>query len=164
MRDIPISDNFPAGFYEEVGRLVIAFGRVEYLIKLCFKDLQGKGFSLGMAEAESESRGFADFCERRLTELAKHKLSTTDADAFCDLMMKVLPLIIFRNDAVHAWWYADSKGLPSRIRPKKDSDASVDWSRGRVVRVSEIRSAREEIERLYRDLETQRGTWTGREP
>ena len=166
MRDIPISDDFPAGFYEEVGRLVIAFGRLEYLIKLCFKDLQGKGFTIGMAAAGYESQAFADFCGEtgKLTKLAKSELSTTDADAFCDLIKKVLPLGTFRNDAVHAWWYADFKGLPSRIRPKRDSHESADWSRGRVVQVSEIRSAREEIERLYRDLETQRGTWTVRNP
>lgn len=166
MRDIPISDDFPPDFYEEVGRLVIAFGRLEYLIKLCFKDLHGNGFTIGMAEAEYDAQSFADICGEtgKLTKLAKSELSTTEADAFCELIKKASPLGTFRNDAVHAWWYADVKGLPSRIRPKRDSHELADWSRGRVVQVSEIRSAREEIERFYRDLDTQRGTWTVRNP
>ena len=64
MRDIPISDDFPPGFYEEVGRLVIAFGRLEYLIKLCFKDLHGNGFTIGMAEAEYDAQSTDDMrCE-----------------------------------------------------------------------------------------------------
>ncbi len=166
MRDIPISDDFPPGFCEEVGRLVIAFGRLEYLIKLCFKDLHGKGFTIGMAEAEYDAQAFADFCAETgiLTKLAKSKLSAREADAFCELINKAVPLGTFRNDTVHAWWYADFKGLPSRIRPKKDSHELADWSRGRVVQVTEIRGAREEIERIYRDLDTQRGTWTVRNP
>lgn len=158
MREIPISDDFPASFYEEVGRLVIAFGRLEYLLKLCFKDLHGKGFTLGMAEAEYEARAFACFCEQ-MANLAASQLSPTKADAFCDLIKKASSLGTFRNDTVHAYWYADLKQLPSRIRPRKNSHESADWSRGRVVQICEILTAREEAERLYRDLEAQRATW-----
>lgn len=84
------------------------------------------------------------------------------ADAFCELIKKALTLGTFQNDTVHAWWYADVNGLPSRIRPKRASHQSADWTRGRIVKVSEIRSAREEIERICRDLDTQRGTWAVR--
>lgn len=53
-QDIDVNDNFPEGFYEEFARLVIAFGRLEYMIKLCLKNLLGQGFTKGMIEAESK--------------------------------------------------------------------------------------------------------------
>ena len=41
MERIELNDDFPSGFYEEFARLIIAFGRLEYLIKLCIKDFRG---------------------------------------------------------------------------------------------------------------------------
>lgn len=162
MRDIPASDDFPPGFYEEVGRLVVAFGRLEYLVKLCFNDLHGKGFTIGMAQAEYEAQALSRFCGETgmLAKLAKSKLSTTQTDLFCALLKTLVTLGTFRNDTVHAWWYVDAKGLPFRIRPKKNSHESADWTRGRVVQIDEIQSTREEIDHLYLDLERQRKSWS----
>lgn len=160
MQIFPVKDDFPPGFYEEFARLVIAFGRLDYLIKLCVKDMDAGGFTRGMAEAESQIQ-FCKLCEKA-KELAgqSQKHSQTQADAFSGLIDQAEDLAEFRNDTVHASWTTDPNGQPLRLRPKWDKvTKSVDWSRSRVVLPSEIRSKRKQIERLYQDLKTERETW-----
>ena len=57
MQILPIRNDFSPQFYEEFARLVVAFGRIEYLIKLCIKDLLAEGFTKGMTEAELAEAG-----------------------------------------------------------------------------------------------------------
>jgi hypothetical protein len=74
VKDVPIRSNFPPHFCEALGRFAIAFGRVEYEIKLAVKTLSGKDFFAGMAEAES-SGVFRNLCEKTKI-LARDKLMT----------------------------------------------------------------------------------------
>jgi hypothetical protein len=43
MQIFSVKDDFPPGFYEEFTRLVVAFGRLDHLIKLCVKDMGAGG-------------------------------------------------------------------------------------------------------------------------
>lgn len=159
MRDFPIKDDFPPEFYDELARLVVGFGRIEYLIKLCVKDLLAEGFTQGMVEAESQLQ-FSELC-KKATQQAGKKLCPGEASAFSDLIGQAEVLAEFRNDTVHAAWTTDSDGQPLRLRPKRDkSTKSVDWRRSHLVPLSEIQSKREEIERLYQALEAERKTWS----
>src|SRR5438445_73395 len=102
MRVVEVKDDFPAGFYESLGRLVVAFGRVEYEIKLAVKTLSGKGFSAGIAEAES-CRQFRNLCEKAKT-LAAKKLTEPYLATFTALIDKALKVVPHRNDNLHALW------------------------------------------------------------
>lgn len=158
MQNFPIKDDFPPRFYDEFARLVVAFGRIEYLIKLCVKDLLAEGFTQGMAGAESQ-RQFSELC-KKAKQGAGDKLSQTQASAFFELIERAEALAEFRNDSVHALWTTDPNGQPLRIRPKwAKTTKSVDWSRSHVVLLSEVQSNREQIERLYQALEVERKTW-----
>jgi len=55
LKVVTVTDDFPPGFYEALGRVAVSFGRVEYQIKLAVKSLSSKGFSAGMAEANSRA-------------------------------------------------------------------------------------------------------------
>lgn len=159
MQIFPVKDDFPPRFYDEFARLVIAFGRIEYLIKLCVKDLLAEGFTKGMTEAENQ-RPFCDLCTEAKKQAGK-KLSDMQASAFSGLIERAEALAEFRNDAVHALWTTDPNGQPLRIRPKWDkATKSVAWSRSTVVLLNEIQSSREQIERLYQALEAERETWS----
>jgi hypothetical protein len=164
MQTFDVNDDFPPLFYVEFGRLVVVFGRLEYLIKLCIKDLLAEGFSEGMAMAESPIQ------ISRIRDLAKQqageKLSQEQASAFSKLIDQAKPLSEFRNDTVHAFWTTDN-GQPLRIRPKlvKGTKSvmatnSVDWSRSKPIPLSEFQRVRKKIESLYQDLAAERKTWS----
>jgi hypothetical protein len=159
MKIVPVNDDFPPGFYEEFARLVIAFGRLDYLIKLCVKDLSAEGFTRGMLEAESQVQ-FCKLCEKAKERAGQsQKLSQTQTHDFSELIDQAEVLADFRNDTVHALW-TTKNGQSLRIRPKLVKvPKSVDWSRGRVVLLNEIHRTRRQIERLYQDSELQRKTW-----
>ncbi len=53
MQIFSVKNDFPYEFYDEFARFVIAFGRLEYLIKLCVKDLLDQGSAQGIDTAES---------------------------------------------------------------------------------------------------------------
>lgn len=159
MQTIQVKDNFPSGFYEEFARLAVAFGRIEYMIKLCIKSLGGKGFTAGMAHAESK-RQFSVLCAEAKNGAGGH-LSSAEATSFCVLIDQVKDLADYRNDTIHALWTTDDKsGQPLCIRPKWDkASRSVDWSGGGIVTVRELRAMRQEMERLFQHLDAERKAW-----
>jgi hypothetical protein len=160
IQKIPIKDDFESSFYDEIGRLVVAFGRLGYLVKLCVKTLSKQGFTKGMEHAESESkRGFMKLCEKAKT-LANSELSGTDDKRFSDIIDRILQLADERNDVVHALWTAASSGVPLRIRPKWDKQTKdVKWDKSELVPLSELRNCRQEMERIYYELDQWRRTW-----
>ena len=116
MRVSTIKDNFPNGFYEELARLIVVFGHIEYMIKLCIKDLCGEGFTNGMAHAESKHQ-FSELCKEAKRK-ADTRLCYTRAASFCTLIEQAEKLGDYRNDTVHALWTTDETGQPLRVRPK----------------------------------------------
>ena len=157
-----VRDDFPDDFYEEFARLAVAFGRIEYMIKLSIKSLGGKGFTAGMAHAESK-RQFSVLCEEAKKE-ANARLYPSQATSFYAIIDQAKDLGDYRNDTIHALWTTDDKtGQPLRIRPKWDkASKSVDWSRGGPVTVGELRATREEMERVFQALDTERQAWPSR--
>ena len=81
-----IEDNFPDGFGAAVGDVVVAFGRLEYVLYLCYKSLRGEGFEVGMAEIVKRGRVFTSLCkeveapatEERLPEPHRSELPSND--------------------------------------------------------------------------------------
>ncbi|ASL27620.1 hypothetical protein [Azotobacter chroococcum] len=89
-QQIDVNDNFPEGFYEEFARLAIAFGRLEYMVKLCLKDLLGQGFTQGMVEGESLLY-FKKLCQKA-QEQAKTRLCPVQVAPFCTLIGQAMTL------------------------------------------------------------------------
>ena len=154
-QEVPVKDNFPDDFYEEYARLVIAFGRLEYIIKLCFKSLHGQGFKKGMEQAESK-RQFTELCEEVIKK-AREELD--QSGRLCDLIERAKKLADYRNDTIHAMWTTDSNGQPYRVRPKLErldkKRSLLNW-RNQTVPVSKLRSKREKIENLWQALDVER--------
>ncbi len=151
---INLDDNFPPGFYEEIGRLVIAFGRIEYILKLSIKTLIGEGFTKGMSEAES-TRLFCKLCDRAI-ELAEKKLAETKRDDFIRIVTEIKNLAESRNDTIHAFW----NGEPFlRIRLKwNKGKKDIEWLESNIP-LEELIIKREELEKLVYQLNSQRSSW-----
>lgn len=159
MQPFPIKNNFPIGFYEEFASFIIAFGRLDYLIKLCLKDLIANGFTKGMVDAES-TKQFSALCDKVKKLACKNQeLSQIKIDILFKLIDQAKKIADFRNNIVHGLWTTDSNGQPFLIRPKWNNNLkSVDWYSG-VVLLIDIENNRKKIEDLYQELDTVRRKW-----
>src|SRR5947209_2524485 len=137
MKLITITDDFPPGFYEALGRLAVAFGRVEYEIKLAVKSLSGKGFTAGMAEAESSGQ-FARLCKKAKSLAAARRLPQPHLSTFARLLDDAMHFAPERNDTLHAVWTAHGNGSPRRFRPFWNWDTKQLTWRSRAVPVEEL--------------------------
>jgi hypothetical protein len=156
MKLVPVNNDFPSGFYEAIGSLAVVFGRVEYEIKLAVKSLSGKGFSAGMAEAESSGQ-FGKLCRKAKT-LASKKLPEPHLSTFLNLIDKALSLAPDRNDNLHALWTTDGKGNPVRYRPFFNKATGLQW-RSRPVTIAELNSHASTLLAIYHDVHTARKAW-----
>ena len=95
-KTVPVRDDFEPLFYDEIGRLVVAAGRVEYVLKLCLKQLVGKGFNAGILEAE-EVRHLAPLCDE-VERHAKSKLNGDQQKIFCAVIDTIRLLADERNE------------------------------------------------------------------
>jgi hypothetical protein len=155
---ITVRDDFPPGFYEALGSFAVAFGRVEYEIKLAVKSLSGSGFHAGMVQAES-SRHFHALCTMA-RKLATKRLSEPQLLEFTSLIDKAVELASERNDNLHAFWTAESEIAAKRIRPYWiRSESRVDWGRNRSVKVEELKSDADTLTKLYRAIHAARNKW-----
>ena len=153
---IEIRDDFPDTFFPALARLVVAFGRVEYLIKLTIKSLLGQGFTPGMTEAERE-RAFSDLCIRA-KECADEKLPSEQAETYGKLLDCARALAEQRNEHVHAYWTAVG-GQAMRYRPYWDkSEKALGWSNG-VVTPEELDRTAAEMQRLVDEIHRVGETW-----
>lgn len=160
VKDIPARDDFAPIFFDEIGRLVVAAGRVEYVLKLCLKQLMGNGFTAGMLEAE-KVRHLSSLCDE-VALRAKGKLDSQQQATFCPLIDRIKALAPSRNDAVHAFWTTTDSREPLRIRPElkaRGHNKSVAWSKTKVVPLSNLQKLRRQFEDAYKALEHQRKTW-----
>lgn len=165
VKEIPVRDDFEPLFFDEMGRLVVVVGRLEYELKLFVKQLLGKGFKAGMLEAE-KMRNFSRLCDE-VVDLAKQtreKKNLTDVHVsrLEALIKKIKLRAELRNDVVHALWTTTDSRNPLRIRPEllgKKGSQSVNWSKGRVVPLGELQQLRRRLEKAYDALQCQRKIW-----
>ncbi|SDR63015.1 hypothetical protein [Paraburkholderia tuberum] len=156
---VSIRSDFPSGFTAELGWLFIAFGRLEYLLKLCFKDLEDSRFHAGMGEAEYQGAQFKTLC-KVVRAKAGEKLGAA-AGSFCSLVDEASLLSAERDHCVHACWTVEASGQAVRIRPKrkKSGRGPIDWSESRVVTVGELNGIRRQAERIFVELDRVRKAW-----
>ncbi|WP_147440686.1 hypothetical protein [Paraburkholderia sp. RAU2J] len=158
MKVIQVKDDFPAGFHDELGRLVAAWGRVEYLLMLCGKTLDAEGFTLGMRSQILKGKRLDEFC-KHYEPIARAKLPELQAGRFRELLAQAQSLAVLRNDNVHAVWTTDDGGEPLRYRPKKNKPKNqVDWCKDSVP-VCQLRDTRQRIEGFLCRLDNERKKW-----
>ena len=159
MQAFDIKNNFPDDFYDALGRLVVAFGRVEYVIKLTVKSLSAEGFTRGMAHAESQ-RTFRLLC-KRAKELGNDRLPSDKAAQFTALIDQAITLAPQRNDNTHSCWTTDNQATPLRLRSfwnTRTDPKQLEW-RSRTVMPDELRQIAAAMDALYRALQQERKTW-----
>lgn len=159
-KTVAVRDDFDPLFFDEVGRLVVAAGRVEYVLKLCLKQLHGAGFVAGMLEAESV-RHLSSLCDE-VSKLGAAKLTDQQSGHFRALVETIKALAEHRNDTVHALWTTTKLREPLRVRPQlkgEKGSKSVDWSKTKVVSLNELREVRRQLEDAYAHLQCQRKMW-----
>lgn len=157
---VQVRDDFEPLFYDELGRLVVAAGRVEYVLKLCLKTLSGGGFKAGMLKAE-QVRHLSSLCDK-VTELAKQKLNDSHKGPFLKLVQEIKCLADERNDTVHALWTTTNGREPLRVRPELTGgkgSKKVDWSKTKTVPLNMLREVRRQLEDAYSQLQCQRKSW-----
>ncbi|MBM3570356.1 MAG: hypothetical protein FJX46_16555 [Alphaproteobacteria bacterium] len=157
---IPIRDDFEPQFFCEMGRLVVAAGRLEFVLKLCLKQLLNEGFTDGMLEAE-QNRQLSSLCDE-VSKEAKRELSPELFDNLSGVIAQIRRLAEQRNDMVHAMWTNTDSREPFRVRPelsgKKDSKF-VDWSKTELVPLNDLRQIRLQLEEMWAALQCQRKMW-----
>ena len=156
IRDILPTDNFPREFYGAVGRLAIEFGVLEYLIKLCIKDLEQRGFHEGMLIAERLVNFGRRSCHAKV--LAQKKLTKSECAVFLGLLEKADDLAIYRNDTLHSFWTIENE-KPLRVRIREE-DKAVDWSRGGAIPIKEIEQKAANMKSLHKEIEAKRMLWS----
>jgi len=149
-----LRDDFPPGFYEALGAFAVAFGRVEYTIKLAVKSFSGKEFNEGMTEAAS-SRHFHDLCERAKT-VASKKLREPQERQFAGLIDEVIKLASERNANLHAFWNATSEGKVRRISPYWNRETTKLESKNRLMTVEELNRYTDKLRILHNSIQALR--------
>jgi len=156
MKLVTVRNDFPPSFFAAIGQLAVAFGRVEYEIKLALKTLSGKGSSQGIAEAESTGQ-FWNLCKKTKT-LADKKLPSPHHETFMRLIDKALSIAPHRNDNFHALWTTDN-GKPFRYRPHWNrTTKALEW-RSAPVTITELKTHTTTLLKLYASIHAARKAW-----
>lgn len=154
---VKVCDDFPAEFYSALCRLVVAFGRIEYIVKLTVKSLSEPGFIKGMTVAESQGQ-FRLLCKKG-EEFAKMKLSPERYQVYCELLQRAKKLAVERNDNVHCLWTTE-QGEPVRYRPFYNNQTkALEW-RSKAVPAAELERLAAEMEGLAKAIDSERKSWT----
>lgn len=147
-----IRSDFHPLFYDELGRLAVAIGRIEYALKLCIKDLKGEGFTAGMLFAEG-IRGFSDLCSK-VIELSEAKYKEPDRTFFRGVVETIKELGGERNDMIHAMWTVTKDRVALRVRPERiKKTKSVNWKKTQPVEMTDLMELRRTLEASYAVLE-----------
>ncbi len=147
------SDAFPAGFHDAFGRVVIAFGRIEYLMALIVKRLALKPLTEGVAEALSKRR-IDLICDHAKGLYARDPSDEALRRSFDALMDHVKATWNeHRSDLIHAYWNPYGSDAAWSIRPKLLSKGSVSWDRGRRLTPTDLLRLHDELQRIIVLLE-----------
>jgi hypothetical protein len=156
---IRLSDAFEAGFYDALGRVAVAFGRLEYSGIILMKRLR-------QAERQRLGQPVKSFDEAVLEDLhIKFEDAERDAPAlyaaliadparqavFLDLVARARCLWkTERNDCLHCCWTVSHDGRTQRLRPKKVQDKAgywvLTWEPSGTVKVEELLGIAQRVE------------------
>jgi hypothetical protein len=125
-----VKDDLPTGFHDALGRMVLWFGRIEYLMKVIHLRLGGSALGDAMQDAES-----AEQFDRRCRDLqALYDARVADPMqrvALSKVLGRLAALQQYRTDCVHCCWKAEKDGVVG-IQPKL-TDGKVEWRAHRTT-------------------------------
>ncbi len=133
---ITLGNAFQAEFYDALGRVAVAFGRLEYSMLIVMKRLQQANrksknqplLSLNAAILEDFPINFEECDKQAPTLYAKLVTDSTRQSEFDALVSKAHSMWKNeRNDCLHCCW-TSADGGAMRLRPKKVRDAAGDWT------------------------------------
>jgi hypothetical protein len=151
--------NFPEGFLDALGRLTVEFGRVEYLVKLTFKQLHGLPFSEGLALAEGH-RQFSELCSEVKKGAERNLTDAEQREKLMEVVGDLLELSRERNDMVHAFWFEMEAGSMQRTRVELDKKTrTLDWSKSMQFGTTDVRSLAEQLRVCREYLQELRQQW-----
>jgi hypothetical protein len=117
----PIHDPPPVAV-EAIGRITVAWGRLEYTIKLAIKSCLGVGFDEGMLQAEEHMK-LENMVEELRGLFSLQKWTPEELAEINYVLDKVLSLNEFRQHVIHSAWTADGDQLlMMRVRFKRDEE------------------------------------------
>ncbi len=148
---IALSDAFEGGFYESLGRVAVAFGRLEYFIVIAMKRLRQadrQARSLPTKSFDDAVLNDIRFDFKKCEQEAVALFASLVADGprrtdFTESFSKARLLWENeRNDCLHCCWTAAHDGAPMRLRPEKVRDPAgnltLTWAASGIVRPSAI--------------------------
>jgi len=157
--ELDLRDDFEEGFWEEMEKLVVAFGRLEYIMKLALKQLSGKSFELGMAEAEG-IRAFQHLCDRTLTQIRAKVPDSDTKQTALEVVCHCKELAKERNDMVHTLWTSEPNRVNRRVRPELDRKTKkLEWKKSVSIPLVGLKNLQIRIDLAHRILHDLRQGW-----
>jgi len=152
-------NRYPEGFLEQMGKLVVEFGRAEYLVKLVFKQLHGLPFSEGLALAEGH-RQFSTLCEETKKTADEKLADVAQRNKLVDVLDEMRELSVERNHMIHAMWYAIDDESMQRSRVELDKKAGkLDWSKSAQFTAAHMKNLAWRLQVCREYLHALRQTW-----
>jgi hypothetical protein len=122
----PITDPDPA-VIAEIGRITIAWGRLEYVMKLAIKRCLGRPFSEGMLHAEKR-RQFSELLKELRGQFAQQTLDKETRALLDKVLAQIEDLNEKRQDIIHSSWTVSPEGHPRMWRSNMEKDAAGMWA------------------------------------
>jgi len=157
---IILSDGFPEGFYEALGRVAVAFGRLEYSVLIAMKRLR-------QAERQRQGQPRKSFNDALLEDIRRDfkKCERQGVRLFVALVADGARQAAFksvfgrarslwekeRNDCIHACWTATSDCSAMRLRPKKEQVQAtgvwvLTWEQSGTIPIAELLRIANEVD------------------
>jgi hypothetical protein len=130
MQGITIKEEFPPGFLEALGRMVMWFGSIDHAMRIIHTGLGPRGQSVAFLDTERADE-FAARC-RDLQSLFDAKFADPmQRLALAKMLSKLAPLWRYRSDCIHCIWKPDGEGVAA-FRPKA-SNGKIEWHTHRTT-------------------------------
>ena len=157
------SDEFEEGFFDALGRVTVAFGRLDYMLMIALKRLRQticqregqppRDFNVVIAE-DFKTKDFGPRTKRAKKLFCCVVFDSTQIQAFEKLVAEANQLWNReRNDNFHAYWTAAHDRTPTRIRPEKEKGTGImKWDKSAPVPVATLRAIACHVEDLANEL------------
>lgn len=121
--------------FEMVGKIIVEFGRIEYIVKLGIERLSrnlkrrvgiDENFSTGIFEAEREKK-FQNLCDKLEYKFNQANIDDQKIKSFKTLLNRLQEAYELRNTIVHGCWSTDPERNNTIIRSKMEHKVLKQW-------------------------------------
>jgi hypothetical protein len=127
---IKINEEFPPGFLDAFGRMVMWFGRIEHVMRVLHSGLGPRGQAAAFLDTDNADE-FAARC-RNLQALYDARFEDPmQRLALAKVLGKLTPLWQYRSDCIHGCWKPEGEAVVA-FRPKV-KNGNVEWHSHRTT-------------------------------